>query len=106
MIMKIITANTWFSRFLGLMGKKDFGDILVIVMPFQSRMNGIHTCFMRFPIDVYFLDENGVLVDKSLNVKPWNLGVYPKEPAKYIIEVKSGNQFSLDEVRKELGLKI
>ncbi len=97
-------ADSWIKRMIGLMGRKNFNDILVISMPFESRMNGIHTCFMRFPIDVYFLDGKGKLVDTVKNVQPWRLGVYPKQAAKYIVEVRSGKKVNLNEVRNKLGI--
>ncbi len=103
--MKVILAKTIWDRVLGLMFKEDFKDVLVIVMPYESRLNGIHTCFMRFPIDVYFLDSNGKLVDKRLRIKPWNLGVYPDKPAKYIVEVKAGKKVNLNRIREVLGLR-
>ncbi len=101
--MKIILARSIISRALGLMFKRDFDDVLVLVMPYESRINGIHTCFMRFPIDVYFLDSKGNLVDKAKNVKPWKLGVYPKKPAKYIIEVKAGKRLDLAGIKRKLA---
>ncbi len=103
--MKVILAKTIWDRVLGLMFKEDFKDVLVIVMPYESRLNGIHTCFMRFPIDVYFLDSNGKLVGKRLGVPPWRLGVYPDKPAKYIVEVKAGRKVNLDKIRELLGLR-
>ncbi len=102
--MRIFIARSMISKIIGLMFKRDFEDVLVIVMPFSSKLNGIHTCFMRFPIDVYFLDESGELVDKRLNVKPWNIGIYPSRPAKYVIEVKSGKKIDLEKIRKAIGI--
>lgn len=98
--MRYIFARSIFSRVMGLMFKKDFDDALVLVMPYTSRLNGIHTCFMRFPIDVYFLDEDCNTVDVKKNIKPWNVGVYPSKPAKYIVEVKSGKRMDIQEIKK------
>ncbi len=103
---EIIIADTWVKRLVGLMMKKDFDDILVIAMPFESRLNGIHTCFMRFPIDVYFLDSSGKLVDLVKSIPPWKTGVYPKKPAKYIVEVKAGKRVNISEVRRKLGREL
>ncbi len=102
--MKIEVANNMLSRILGLMFRKDFSEVLVIAMPYESRLNGIHTCFMRFPIDVYFLNSHLDLVDKKKNLKPWLLGVYPKKPARYIVEVKSGKEVDLENVKSTLKM--
>jgi hypothetical protein len=81
--MEITYANTFFKRFKGLMGKKDFDRILVF-----SNLTGssIHTMFMRFEIDIYFVDENKVIYEK-VSLKPWKF-YRPKKQAKYIIETK------------------
>ncbi len=88
--MKIIYANTFFKRFKGLMGKKDFNHVLVFANLTDS---GIHTMFMRFEIDVYFIDENKVIFDK-VTLKPWRF-YKPKKQARYIIETKK-DKLNLD----------
>ena len=83
--MKIIYADTFFKRFKGLMGKNDFDDGLLF-----SNLTGssIHTMFMKFEIDVYFIDEKGVVFEKA-SLKPWKF-YKPKRKAKYILETKKG----------------
>ncbi len=52
-------ADTVFSRVKGLLGKQslDEGSALII-----KPCNSIHTFFMRFPIDVFFVDRNNKIV--------------------------------------------
>lgn len=83
--MEIIYADTFFRRLVGLMGKRDFNNILVFKNLTDSS---IHTMFMRFEIDVYFIDENKIVFDKT-TLKPWRF-YRPKKWAKYIIETKKG----------------
>ena len=83
--MEIIYADTFFKRFKGLMGKRDFNNVLVFANLTDSS---IHTMFMRFEIDVYFIDENMVVFDKA-TLKPWRF-YKPERQAKYIIETKKG----------------
>ena len=83
--MEIIYADTFFKRFKGLMGKKDFNNVLVFTNLTDSS---IHTMFMRFEIDVYFIDENMRVFDKA-TLKPWRF-YKPERQAKYIIETKKG----------------
>lgn len=81
--MKIIYADTFLKRFKGLMGKKDFKECMLF-----SNLNdsSIHTMFMRFEIDVYFIDKNRVIFDKA-TMKPWRF-YKPKKQAEYILETK------------------
>ena len=83
--MEIIYADTFFKRFKGLMGKKDFNHVLVFSNLTDSS---IHTMFMRFEIDVYFIDENRRVFDKA-TLKPWRF-YKPERQAKYIIETRKG----------------
>ena len=50
--IKITYANNFFKRFRGLMGKKDIDFAMLFYNLKDSR---VHTHFMRFDIDVYFL---------------------------------------------------
>ena len=81
--MEIIYADTFFKRFKGLMGKKNFDYIMVFTNLTDSS---IHTMFMRFEIDIYFVDKNGVIFDK-VTLRPWKFNK-PKKQAKYIIETE------------------
>lgn len=88
--MKIILADTFFKRFKGLMGKKDFEDALLFTNLTDSS---IHTMFMRFEIDIYFLDKNKIIYDK-VTLKPWKF-YKPKKRAEYILETKK-NKLKLE----------
>lgn len=81
--MKIIKADTFFKRFKGLMGKKEFEEGLLFT---NLKDSSIHTLFMRFEIDVYFIDKNKIIYDK-VTLKPWKF-YNPKKQAEYIFETK------------------
>lgn len=67
----IITAKTFLSRFLGLMGKSrvDYG---LYLFPCKS----IHTFFMKVPIDVIYLDKTLTVIAIDKDMKPWKTGRY------------------------------
>ncbi len=88
-------ANNFFRRFKGLMGIKNIDFALLFC---NLKDSGIHTHFMRFEIDVYFLDENGSVYDKA-SLKPWSF-YRPKKQAKYILETKK------DELKIKIGDKL
>jgi uncharacterized membrane protein (UPF0127 family) len=81
--MKLIYADTFFKRFKGLMGKSDFGDAMIFS---NLKDSSIHTMFMRFEIDVYFIDENKTVFDK-VSLKPWRF-YKPERQAEYIMETQ------------------
>lgn len=81
--IKIKYADNYFKRLIGLMFKKDIDYGLIFILRYGSS---IHTCFMRFNIDVYFLDENKEIYDKT-TLKPWKF-YRPSKKAKYILETK------------------
>jgi len=64
-----VATTTW-SRMRGLLGRTglDVGDGLVF---YSCRM--IHTWFMRFPIDVLFVDRHGCVVQLWESVQPFRL---------------------------------
>ena len=66
-MIKIKIADNYFKRLIGLMFKRDIDYGLLIILKYGS---GIHTCFMFFTIDVYFLDENRIVIEK-VRLKPW-----------------------------------
>ncbi len=84
--IKVICTNQFFKRFKGLMLKKDI-DFALLFTDFMD--SSIHTSFMRFDIDVYFLDENQVIFEKA-SLKPWKF-YKPKKQATYILETKKDN---------------
>ena len=61
-------ARSFATRFVGLMGRKElpFGQGLHIV-----PCNGIHTFFMRIPIDALFLDRSLKVVKAHSALPPW-----------------------------------
>ena len=72
-------ADGFFSRMRGLLGRSALpqGEGLVIV-PCKS----VHAAFMRFPIDVLFLDRSGV-VRHAMQLMPWRFS--PVVPAAHLV---------------------
>lgn len=64
---KLTTADTFFSRMKGLLGKKSLssGEGLLI-----RPCKGVHTFGMKFPIDVIFLDRNNRVVATMRELPP------------------------------------
>lgn len=81
--VKITRADNFYKRFKGLMLKKDFDGAMIFE---NLKDSSIHSHFMRFDIDIYFLDEEKVIFEKA-TLKPWKF-YSPKKKAAYILETK------------------
>ena len=89
-------ADSFFSRFRGLMlsGPKD----LVLVSPREDiKSSTIHMLFMRFPIDVIWVDSDMVVIEIKKGIKPNSLKIFkPKKPAKFVVELGIGKLGTTD----------
>ena len=79
-------SDTPFKRIKGLLGRKSLGDGEALII---KPCNSIHTFFMRFPIDVIFVDKNHKIVKIISGLAPFRLSpIYPGSA--YVIELSSG----------------
>jgi uncharacterized membrane protein (UPF0127 family) len=91
---RVAKADDAASRSRGLLGRDslDPDEGLWIVQPPLAWLvpcPTIHTFFMKFPIDVMFLD-GGLRVSAVIeNMKPWRLSPWVRE-ARSILELKGG----------------
>lgn len=69
-VMSVYMADCFWTRFRGLMlYSKDFlplGTGLLI-----APCNSIHMMFMRFPIDVVYIDKDYQVLKQVKDVRPW-----------------------------------
>lgn len=68
-------ATSFFARLIGWMGRKHAADGEGLLL---RRCGWIHTCFMRFPIDVLYLDSYDRVVAIHPAVRPWR--ITPRHP--------------------------
>jgi len=79
-------ADRGFKRTLGLMFRKD-GEMLFV---FEENVRFVvWTPFMRFPIDVFFLNEKKKVVEVKRDLKPWRI-YRPSKSYRYFFEAKEG----------------
>jgi len=66
--LKIKIADSFLTRFAGLMFQKKLtqGTGLLLV-----PCNSVHMCFMRFSIDVIYIDKDYKILKVVKNLKPW-----------------------------------
>lgn len=67
---RVVAAFDSASRRQGLLGRTDIppGEALVL-----APCSSVHTAFMRFPLDLVFLDRAGRVVKTSVAVRPWRI---------------------------------
>ncbi len=63
-------AATFFEQGRGLLGRKSYPQNRIMVIP---KCGSVHTWFMRFPIDIVFLDKHGKVLRIEYNVGPWRM---------------------------------
>lgn len=90
-VPKLWLARDPFSRFMGLMGRKGLPQDEALLF---TRCNSVHTCFMRFPIDVVLFDADGKVVEVIENMKTWRF-LAPRMKAKHCIEFTGGRAGAL-----------
>jgi uncharacterized membrane protein (UPF0127 family) len=93
-------ADGVWSRFWGLMGRRALpNDAGLLLKPTSS----IHTAFMRFPIDIVFLDRSLQVVKVVPEMKPFRVSaalatlLAPWENAGAAPPGQTGDQLALEE---------
>ena len=64
---KVYKADKFLSRFFGLLGTDNFDKDNVLYIPSCSC---IHTIGMKYPIDLLFLDKQGIIIKKINHLQP------------------------------------
>lgn len=83
---EVEVADTRASRRRGLLGRThlDDGSALMLIPCFS-----VHTAFMRFAIDLIFLDANGCVVRTVSRLAPWRIAV--AWGARSVVELPAGS---------------
>jgi len=79
-------ADSFFSRFLGLMFRRQLPSRCGLLLVPCSQ---IHTFSMKFAIDAIFLDPDNVILKIEKEMKPWRAGKTVKGAAK-VLELNAG----------------
>jgi uncharacterized membrane protein (UPF0127 family) len=79
----IVEARSAHARLLGLAGLAELPEYIGLLLP---RCRSVHTIGMRFAIDLVWLDEEVVRVDRA--VPPWR--VRSCRAARAVLETRAG----------------
>jgi uncharacterized protein len=79
-------AETRATRRRGLLGRDRLEPTSAMML---TPCAAVHTAFMRFPIDVVFLDRDGFAVKLVSDLRPWRLAGAAK--AHSVVEMAAGS---------------
>lgn len=91
--LDVYCCSSVYEKIRGLMFKRLLSRRRALLIPSTSAC--IHTFFMRFPIDVFWLDETYAVVDFRKNIQPWRPLICPRKNASYILEVPSEYAYTI-----------
>ena len=82
---RCLVATTPWARMRGLLGRDELprGEGILL-----RPAGSVHTFFMRFPIDVVFLDRENRVVDVERELVPWRTA--KRRGAKAVLELSAG----------------
>ncbi|MBL8830726.1 MAG: DUF192 domain-containing protein [Planctomycetaceae bacterium] len=95
---ELIVADRFWSRLVGLQFRRSLATGQGLLL---TPCSSIHTCFMRFAIDLIWLDETQQVVELSPNIAPWRF-VIPTRSARAVLELPAGS--SLPAVGEQLAV--
>jgi uncharacterized membrane protein (UPF0127 family) len=80
----LVARGPW-TRLKGLLGRRELSsEEGLLLRPTSS----IHTCFMRFAIDVVFLDRSFTVIDVMPDLGCWRMA--GRRGARAVLELKAG----------------
>ncbi|MHB0997928.1 MAG: DUF192 domain-containing protein [Armatimonadota bacterium] len=83
---RIETAFSIYSRLKGLIGRKAFLRDSAFIIPGCKQ---VHTCFMRFPIDIVFINKRNEVIHIQESTPPYSITNYIRN-ASSVIELPAG----------------
>ena len=88
----LVQADTFIARLLGLLGKRTIEPSHALWL---KPCSGVHTFGLRFPIGVFFIDQQGVVVKTLAQLKPNRIVLCWQ--AKSVVETAA---FEIDQTEK------
>ena len=81
-----LLARSYWERLIGLMGKKTLaqGEGLII-----DPCSSVHMFWMRFAIDVIYVNKEHVVVGIDHDLRPWRIGHFYRK-VRYVVELPAG----------------
>lgn len=87
LVKNVEEAIKYSHRLKGLLGRKSIDEDYALII---YSCSGVHTWFMRFPIDIILLDKNKRVIKIYTNMQPWKTTKIITG-ANYVIEAKGNS---------------
>ena len=84
--IEILIADSFFTRLAGLMFRRKLPAATGLLL---APCNSVHMCFMRFAIDVIYLDKDYKILKVVKNLRPW-IGLSMCTKAYATLEMSAG----------------
>jgi uncharacterized membrane protein (UPF0127 family) len=89
---KIRYSDNYFSRLRGLIRAPQLTEFeAMLITPCKQ----VHTHFMRYPIDVVFVDKYFTVISKVIAMQPWRVSCYVSN-ARYVLELPANTATMLE----------
>lgn len=85
-VIDVMVADSFFARLAGLMFRQKLPSATGLLL---VPCNSVHMCFMRFTIDVVYIDKEYSIIKVVKNLKPW-LGLSMCRQAWAALELNAG----------------
>lgn len=86
-VARLKIADGFWSRLAGLQLRRPLSsDAGLLLVP----CNSVHTCFVRFPVDVVFLDNTGRVLAIRRSLRPWRMAWGPRH-SHAVLELLAGS---------------
>lgn len=92
-LKKLYYAETFSDSLIGLIKYKNISDEEGFFLPYCSS---IHTFFMRYPINCYFLDKDLKIIKISKNISPYWFSLGPLMKTAHVLETKVSCELNID----------
>lgn len=83
---RVEKADTVLSRLVGLLHRASLDEDEGLII---THCRSIHMFFMRFPIDVLFVNKDDIVIGLVENIKPFRMSPYFLK-ASYVLELHAG----------------
>ena len=85
-VAELRIADGFWSRLVGLQFRRKLpSNTGLLLVP----CNSVHTCFVRFSVDVVFLDNRGCILTVRHHLRPWRLAFGPRK-THAVLEMPAG----------------
>jgi uncharacterized protein len=90
LLCKAGVADTFFSRFRGLMLRSELAVDEGLLIEYSRHLGSksVHGFFMRFPLDLVFIDSEKRVVEIAL-LRPWKM-YNPRADCRWVLELNAG----------------